>query len=198
MVVATSACTGPGSPEVRRRIIPVTAYMVATEPMPDDLAHSVLPGNRSGGDIKHALNSFRRSHDGRRIIFAGRARFRDIDERLSSTILHGFTSEVWPQLRGSRVSHGRKGRIGFTIDHLPHMGQIGGVHFSTGNGIANMVYLGHQIALKILRRQERPCGFDSAVVPSMPTYRGLPFLPIVGGCYHLRDRIDRATARSIP
>lgn len=196
LVVATSAYTGPVTQEVRRRIIPVTAYMIATEPMPEDLAHDALPGNRTGGDTKRALYAFRRSPDGRRIIFAGRARFRDVDERLSSAILHRFMIEVWPQLRGVRVSHGWKGRIGFTFDHLPHMSEIDGVHYSTGNGIANMVFLGHQIALKILGRQERRCGFDSLAVPSLPTYRGVPwFLPIVGGYYNLRDRLDRAAAR---
>ena len=196
VVVATSAYTGPVTPEIRRHIIPVTAYMIATEPMPDDLARSVLPGNRTGGDTKRALYAFRRSHDGRRIIFAGRARFRDIDERAASAILHRFMVEVWPQLRGVKVSHGWKGRIGFTFDHLPAIGEVDGVHYATGNGIANMVYLGHQIGLKILGRQERPCGFESAAPPTMRTYRGVPwFLPIVGGYYNLRDRIDRAGIR---
>ncbi len=196
LVVATSAYTGSVSPEVRRRIIPVTAYMVATEPMAPDLAHSMLPNHRSYGDVKRAIFSFRRSRDGLRIIFAGRAKFRDIDERQSSRILHGFMTQVWPEMRGVRISHGWKGKIGFTFDQLPHMSEIDGIHYSVGNGIANMVFLGHQIALKILRRQNRPCGFDSPSVPSMRGYSGVPwFLPIVGGWYMLRDRIDRMGAR---
>lgn len=195
VVAATSAYTDRALPEIRRRIIPVTAYMVATEAMAPDLAAALLPANRTGGDTKRALFAFRRSHDGRRIIFAGRARFRDIDERRSSRILHGFMTQVWPEMRGVRISHGWKGRIGFTFDHIPHMGEAGGIHYSVGNGIANMVFLGHQIALKVLRRQNRPCGFESTVIPTMPFYQGVPwFLPIVGGYYTLRDRLDRATA----
>ena len=196
LVVATSAYTGTISPEVRRRIIPVTAYMVATEPMPPDLARALLPSNRTYGDTKRALFAFRRSHDGLRIIFAGRAKFRDIDERQSSRILHGFMTQVWPEMKGVRISHGWKGKIGFTFDQLPHMSEIDGIHYSVGNGIANMVFLGHQIAQKILRRQNRPCGFDSPSVPGMRFYSGAPwFLPIIGGYYTLRDRIDRIGAR---
>ena len=199
VVIATNAYTGAATPFVRDRIIPVTAYMIATEPMPDDLAQDVLPRNRTGGDTKRALYAFRRSPDGRRMVFAGRAKFRDIDERRAASILHRFMVGVWPQLRDIRVSHCWKGFVGFTFDFLPHMGETDGLHYAAGcqgAGVAMMSYLGHQIGLKILRRQNRPCGLDSTEFPTLPFYRGRPwFLPTVGGYYILRDRLDRTLAR---
>lgn len=198
VVIATNAYSGAATPFVRDRIIPVTAYMIATEPMPDALAHDVLPRNRTGGDTKRALYAFRRSPDGRRVIFAGRAKFRDIDERRAAAILHGFMKSVWPQMGGVRVSHCWKGLVGFTFDSLPHMGEADGLHYAAGcqgAGVAMMSYLGHQIGLKILRRQNRPCGLDGSHFPTLPTYRGRPwFLPMVGGYYNLRDRLDRTLA----
>lgn len=195
IVVATNAYTGSATPFVQRRVVPVTAYMIATEPMPDDLAHSILPRNRTGGDTKRALYAFRRSPDGRRVVFAGRAKFRDIEERRAAAILHGFMVEVWPQMRDVRLTHCWKGFVGFTFDFLPHMGETDGMHYAAGcqgSGVAMMSYLGHQIGLKILRRQNRPCGLDSADFPTLPMYRGRPwFLPAVGAWYKLRDRIDR-------
>ena len=105
---------------------------------------------------------------------------------------------VWPQLRSVRVSHCWKGFVGFTFDFLPHMGEDNGLHYAAGcqgAGVAMMSYLGHQIGLKILRRQNRPCGLDSAAFPTLPGYRGRPwFLPAVGGYYTLRDRLDRTLA----
>lgn len=195
VVIATNAYTGPVTPYLQRRLIPVTAYMIATEELPDALAQELLPKNRTGGDTKRALYAFRRSPDGKRIIFAGRARFGDVDERSASVILHGFMISVWPQLRDYRISHGWKGFVGFTFDFLPHMGECDGMHFAIGcqgAGLSIMTYLGHQMALKILRRQDRPCGLDGNAFPTLPTYRGHPwFLPIVGAYYNLRDRIDR-------
>ena len=198
VVVATNAYTGSATPFLQRRIVPVTATMIATEPLPKALADSILPRNRTGGDTKRALYAFRRSPDGQRVVFAGRAKFREIDERRAATILHGFMVGVWPQLRDARLTHSWKGYVSFTFDFLPHMGEIDGMHYAAGcqgAGVAVMSYLGHQIGLKILRRQNRPCGLDSADFPGLPLYRGKPwFLPAVGGWYNLRDRIDRTLA----
>ena len=198
VVIATNAYSGAATPFVRDRIVPVTAYMIATEPMTEALADDVLPRNRTGGDTKRALYAFRRSPDGRRVVFAGRAKFRDIDERRAAAILHRFMTGVWPQMRDVRVSHCWKGFVGFTFDFLPHMGEADGLHYAAGcqgAGVATMSYLGHQIGLKILRRQNRPCGLDSASFPTLPGYRGRPwFLPMVGGYYNLRDRLDRTLA----
>jgi len=201
VVVATNAYSGAVTPQIRRRVIPVTAYMMATERMPEDLAATTLVRNRTGGDTKRALYAFRRSPDGRRIIFAGRARFRDIDERAAAKILHGFMCGVWPQLRGVRVQRCWKGLVGFTFDFLPHMGEEDGLHYAAGcqgAGVAMMTYLGQQIGLKILNRQDRPCGLDGLPFPTLPFYTGRPwFLPAVGGYYKLRDRLDRVLAFSL-
>jgi glycine/D-amino acid oxidase-like deaminating enzyme len=198
VVIATNAYTGSATPFVQRRVVPVTAYMIATEPMPEALAQSILPRNRTGGDTKRALYAFRRSPDGRRVVFAGRAKFRDIGEHQAAEILHGFMTGVWPQMQEVKVTHCWKGFVGFTFDFLPHMGETDGMHYAAGcqgAGVAMMSYLGHQIGLKILRRQNRPCGLDSADFPTLPLYRGRPwFLPAVGAWYKLRDRIDRSLA----
>ena len=61
VVVATNAYSGSATPFIQRRIVPVTATMIATEPLPPALAHEILPRNRTGGDTKRALYAFRRS-----------------------------------------------------------------------------------------------------------------------------------------
>ena len=195
VVVASNGYTGALAPEIRRGLVPVTAYMIATEELPDGLAEDCLPTNRTGGDTKRALYAYRRSPDGRRIIFAGRAKWHDGDERDAAKILHGHLCRVWPQLRGVRVSHTWKGQIAFTFDQVPHMGSRDGLHFvvgCNGSGVVRMAYLGRQIGLKIAGRQDRPCGFEGLAFPTLPTYRGTPwFLPAVGRYYTVRDRLDR-------
>lgn len=195
VILATNAYTGRLTPWLRRRLVPVRAYMAATEPMRPALAQELLPRNRTGGDTKRALYAFRRSPDGSRLIFAGRAKFGDIAEADAARILHRFMTGVWPQLEGVRISHCWKGHVAFTFDFLPHMGEHEGMHYAAGcqgAGVMLMTYLGRQIALKILRRQERPCGFDGTAFPTLPMYSGHPwFLPAVGGYYRARDWLDR-------
>jgi hypothetical protein len=59
-----------------------------------------------------------------------------------------------------------------------------------GSGVAMAGYLGHQVAQKILGRQNRPCPFEGPF-PGHPLYRGTRwFLPAVGAWYRLRDAVD--------
>lgn len=194
----TSAFNGRVFPYVRRRLVPVTAYMAATEELPPDLARSLLPTNRMCGDTKRSLYAFRLSPDGRRIIFAGRAKFRDIGEAEATPILHRFMCDVWPELADYRVTHCWKGLVAFTFDDLPHLGVENGVVYAAGcqgNGVAIMSYLGHQAAQKILTGSERQCGHDGVPFPTRPTYTGHPwFLPGVGAYYKARDALDRYLA----
>jgi hypothetical protein len=126
-----------------------------------------------------------------------RARARSADERATAPRLFAFMCGVWPQLKGYRITHAWKGNVAMTFDHLPHMGVQDGVHYAlgcNGSGVAMMTYLGHQTALKILGRQNRPCAFDGVAFPTRPFYTGTPwFLPIVGSWYRLRDALERAT-----
>ena len=132
-------------------------------------------------------------------MFNGRAKWRDIDERAATPILHGFMSEVWPVLRGYRVSHTWKGLVCFTFDRLPHMGGVDGVYYAAGcqgSGVVTMSYLGRQVAHKIISGVREQCGFDNLPFPGRPGYGGKPwFLPAVGGYYKTRDALERRLAR---
>ncbi|MBV9785355.1 MAG: FAD-binding oxidoreductase [Acidisphaera sp.] len=197
--VATNAYTGAINPHlspfVRRRVVPVTAYMAATEELPEDVARFILPTNRMCGDTKRSLFAFRLSPDRRRMIFAGRARWRDIDEREATPILHRFMTEVWPVLKEYRVTHCWKGLVCFTFDKLPHMGEIDGLYYAAGcqgSGVVMMSYLGRQVAEKIISGAREQCGFDGLPFPARPGYTGKPwFLPVVGGYYKTRDALER-------
>lgn len=198
VVVATNGYTGTVTPALRRGLVPVTAYITATEEMPEDLAAACLPTNRTGGDTKRSLYAFRRSPDGRRIVFAARARWRDGEERAAGAILHRHLCRVWPALRDVRLSHTWKGQIAFTFSHIPYMGSDDGLHYvagCNGSGVTRMSYLGRQIGLKIAGKQNRPCGFEGLALATRPGYGGTPwFVPVVGRYYELRDRLDRTLA----
>jgi glycine/D-amino acid oxidase-like deaminating enzyme len=138
------------------------------------------------------------SPDGTRMVFGGRARFTPADPELCARVLHGYMTERFPQLKGARVTHSWTGNTAFTLDALPHMGEEGGLHYClgcNGSGIAMMTYLGTQTARKIGGLANAPCAFDGAEFPDHPLYTGNPwFLPLVGGWYRMRDRLDRVLA----
>ena len=194
VVVATNGYTGPLTPDLQRRVVPVSSYIVATEELALELTHRLSPRGRMFVDGNRLLAYFRLSPDRRRVLFGGRVRLRDIDERRSAQGLYRRMVAVWPELAGCRIDHSWKGAVAFTFDRLPHMGILAGAHFAmgcNGSGVAMASYLGHQLALKLLGRTNRPCPFDGLDFPTRPLYYGRPwFLPAVGAWYRWRDALD--------
>jgi glycine/D-amino acid oxidase-like deaminating enzyme len=194
LIVATNGHTGPLTPDLQRRVIPVSSYIVATEELPLELTLSLSPNGRMFVDGRRLLSYFRLSPDRRRVLFGGRVSLADVDERQSARGLHRRLLRVWPELAGRRLSHSWKGTLAFTFDRLPHMGVCQGAHFAmgcNGSGIAMATWLGDQIAQKLLGRAERPCPFDGLAFPTRPLYHGRPwFLPAVGAWYGWRDALD--------
>src|SRR5436305_707506 len=195
VVIATNGYTGDVTPALRRRVVPIASHIIATEELPADLAGSLIPKSRSISDTKRVLCYYRLSPDGRRMVFGGRARFTPANPELCARVLHGYMTERFPQLKAARVTHSWTGNTAFTLDALPHMGEESGLYYClgcNGSGVAMMTYLGTQTARKIARVANAACAFDAPEFPDHPLYTGNPwFLPVVGGYYRMRDRLDR-------
>ena len=196
VVIATNGYTGRLVGGLHRRVIPVTTHMIATEELPKDLAHSLMPRNRAVSETRRVINHFRLSPDGRRLLFGGRARFFPADERVTAAILHRAMVQRFPQLAGMRITNSWGGRVAVPFDYMPHIGQHDGIHYAlgcNGSGVVMMNWLGHGIATKILDGTSDPVNaFDTGTMPTHPLYTGTPwFLPFVGTYYQARDWLDR-------
>ncbi|HEY2131476.1 MAG TPA: FAD-binding oxidoreductase [Acetobacteraceae bacterium] len=185
-------------PWLARRVIPVASYIIATEPIGRDRVRALFPHLRMISDSKRALNYFRPSPDGERVLWGGRASFSNAGARAAAPVLHATMSTVFPELRGVKITHAWTGNVAFTFDYMPHIGAQDGIHYAAGcqgSGVAMASWLGHNAALKIAGAANTPFALDGLRFPTMPGYRGKPwFLPIVGEWYRLRDRLDRMVA----
>src|SRR4029079_12819421 len=74
VLVATNAYTDGAAPALRRRIIPIGSYIIATEPLPEDLAREISPTGRAYFDTRNFLSYWHVSAD-RRLLWGGRGRF---------------------------------------------------------------------------------------------------------------------------
>src|SRR3546814_9177313 len=79
--VATNGYSGKAWPYLHKRLIPITSFVIATEELPGGLASELNPKARMLVDTKRILYWYRLTPDRRRIIFGGRAKLRDVDER---------------------------------------------------------------------------------------------------------------------
>jgi glycine/D-amino acid oxidase-like deaminating enzyme len=195
VIIATNGYTGDATPELKRRVVPLGSYIIATEELPPELAATVSPRNRSIADTRRVLTYYRKSPDGKRLIFGGRAKFGMTDPVETAPILYRFMLDRFPQLKGTRITHAWTGNVAFTLDEMPHMGKFQNMHYAlgcNGSGIAMMSYLGHQTARKIAGKSNRVCAFDRPEFPDHPLYTGNTwFLPWIGRYFRTRDWIDR-------
>ena len=197
IVIATNGYTGNATPALKKRLIPLASHIIATEELPEDLARSLIPKGRTLADTKRVLCYYRMSPDGRRMIFGGRARFTPVTPEVSAPILHGFMTDRFPQLKGTRITHAWTGNVAFTWDALPHTGKLDGMHYAlgcNGSGVGMMTYLGYQTARRIIGGSNSTCGFELADFPDFPLYNGNPnwALPGIGAYYRFRDKLSRA------
>ncbi|HSR80725.1 MAG TPA: FAD-binding oxidoreductase [Hyphomicrobiaceae bacterium] len=192
--VATNGYSADAEPFLKSRVIGAASYIIATEPLAPDLARKLSPRGRMFSDTRASLCYFRLSPDGTRVIFGGRATARELDEGRAAAGLFGKMCEIWPELAGVGISHCWRGNFGMTYDHIPHMGTHDGVHYAVGcngSGVTMMTYLGHQTALKILGRQNRPCAFDVDEFAQVPLAWARSWtVPAVTSYYLARDWIE--------
>jgi glycine/D-amino acid oxidase-like deaminating enzyme len=189
--VATNGYTDGVAPSIRRRIIPIGSYIIASEPLPEDLAHELSPKGRAFFDTKNFLYYWHVSAD-RRMIFGGRASFMPTSTERTAAILHRGLLEVHPQLAGYRIDYAWGGNVGFTHDRMPHAGRTNdGVTYLVGccgTGVALMTHMGSKVG-EWLAGGEAPA-LTRLRFPLVPApYEGRPwFMPVVGEWYRLKDR----------
>jgi glycine/D-amino acid oxidase-like deaminating enzyme len=194
VILATGAYTTEATPALRKKIIPIGSYIIATEVLPAGLARELSPRNRMIYDSKHFLYYYRLTPDNR-MLFGGRAAFFPETEstvRQSAEILRRGMIGVYPQLRGTKIEYVWGGTLDFTLDVMPHAGKIDGMYFAAGfagHGVAAATWFGAKLA-GLICGNPNDIPFDGINFPAAPL--GLRSgntwaLPLAGAWYRLLD-----------
>ncbi len=194
VIMATNGYSDDAVKWVKRRLIPIRGYQIATEPLPPGLLAELLPFNRTYTDRRKASNFLRPSPDGSRILFGGQTGAM-MENRIEEVALkvRAEMIDIFPQLRNIQLSHAWSGRCAATIDMFPKVGVKNGVHFAlaycfSGNVLAP--YFGNHVAQKILGVETKILPFEAHSFRAIPLYNGNPwFLPLVQKYYELLDRV---------
>lgn len=179
---------------IRRRIVPVGAFLIVTEPLPVGLLDRLTPRRRMTTDTRNFVNYFRVTPDNR-LLFGGRARFavsNAISDAKSGVILRKSMIAVFPELADVRIDYCWGGMIDMTRDRLPRAGERDGVFYSmgySGHGTQMSTYMGTIMAEVLEGKSDlNPWrGFDW---PAIPGHFGRPwFLPLIGAYYRYQDLV---------
>jgi glycine/D-amino acid oxidase-like deaminating enzyme len=182
LIVATNGYTGKATPWLRRRIVPIRAYMIATEPLDPAVLSGVMPSGRGFHDCAREMEYARIAPDGSRLIYGALTGQVHDNLREVALTLRKKLLKLFPQLVAVRVSHAWTGQCGGTFDYLPHRGRNDGMHFAMGYcfgaGMPFGTWLGDAVARGILG-ESATTPLDHPEIPSSPLYWGRPwFLPL--------------------
>jgi gamma-glutamylputrescine oxidase len=140
LVLCGNAYIGAVAPALARRILGVGTYIIATEPLGEERARTVLPSNAAAADINWVLDYFRRSNDNR-MLFGGRVSYSSVQPPRLAESMRKRMVRVFPALSSAKVDYAWGGYLDITMSRAPNFGRLA----------PNVFYLqgfsGHGVAL---------------------------------------------------
>jgi len=194
VLVATNGYSTNLIPWLRRRIIPIGSYMIATEKLAESDISQMIPAGRVVTDTRKLVVYYRPCPDNERIIFGARVSIAETDPLKTAGKLHKQLCQRFPACESVKITHSWMGYVGYTFDSLPHIGEHEGVHYAMGycgSGVAMAGYCGAGIARQMLGKNEiHP--LSQTPFQSRFYYRKKPwFLSPSLAWYGLRDAMQR-------
>lgn len=194
VIVATNGYTGNAVPWLHHRTIPLASYILATEPLADDVITRLLPSDRMIVDSREMVVYYRTCPERRRILFGGRVSASQPDAHKCAPALHAQMTRIFPELSATRISHMWMGFVAFSFDFLPHIGRQDGLWYAMGycgSGVALASYLGTKLGKQVLGDKDGDSPLSRPRFESRPYYWGKPwFMTPVLHYYKFRDWIS--------
>lgn len=134
-------------PKLRGIMFPVNSFILATEPLSEDIVCEINPQDLAVCDPNYILEYFRLSAD-KRLLFGGRCNYFGRDPDVIKRHLMPRMLKIYPQLAGTRIDFSWGGTIGVPINRVPQIGRIdNNIFYSqgySGHGV-NVTHLAGQI-----------------------------------------------------
>ncbi|WP_296991740.1 NAD(P)/FAD-dependent oxidoreductase [Thalassospira sp. UBA1131] len=179
---------------VAKRVMPINNFVIATEPLGDDLARELIRDDVAVADSKFVINYYRLSAD-KRMLFGGGETYgyyfpRDIKAFVSPHML-----EVYPQLKDVKIDYGWGGTLAITMNRMPFFEKIEDNIFTasgySGHGVAMATLAGQIMADAVSGTMERFDVMANIKTPVFPGGKMLRFPMLVAAMlwYSIRDKL---------
>ncbi|WP_434359217.1 FAD-binding oxidoreductase [Parasalinivibrio latis] len=172
------------------KVLPAGSYVIATAPLEDKLASSIIPKNMAFADLSIALDYYHLSGDNR-LLFGGLCTYSGKDPSDITAALMPNMERVFPQLKGVEVDFEWGGMIGIGANRLPQIGRLPdapNIFYAqaySGHGV-NATHMAAKVIAEALTGQAER--FDVFAKVKHMTFPGGPLLrsPLlaIGMAYH--------------
>ncbi|MCY1125825.1 FAD-binding oxidoreductase [Frigidibacter sp. RF13] len=174
LVLATGGYTGSLVPRLKRAVLPIATYMMATEEAPELIATAIRT-RACMYDDRRAGDYYRLVDGGRRLLWGGRITTRAADPAGIARELRREMLTAYPQLADLKTELSWSGLMGYARHLMPQLGEMhpGVWHITAfgGHGLNTTAIAGKVLAEAMLGESDRirlfkPFGLDWAGGPA--------------------------------
>ncbi len=171
LVLGCNGYLGKLESKMAGKIMPINNFVLATEPLGEDLAREIIRDDVSISDTLFVINYWKLSGDNR-LIFGGGENYTSAFPKDLKRFVSKYMLRVYPQLANTKIDYAWGGTLAITLNRMPHFGRLQANQFYaqgySGHGVPTATMAGKLLAEAVSGTAER---FD--VMANVPTY-GFP------------------------
>ncbi|HEY8568041.1 FAD-binding oxidoreductase [Microbulbifer sp.] len=196
VVLACNGYLGGLEPRMAGRIMPINNFVLATEPLPQELARELIANDYALQDTLFVINYWKLSGDNR-LVFGGGENYTSRFPQDIRAFVRKYMLEIYPQLADTRIDFGWGGTLAITLNRMPSIGRLEpNVYYSqgySGHGVPTATFAGKILAEVLAGTEERFDILARIPTPSFPGGTLLRWPGLVAGMlyYSLKDKLGR-------
>jgi glycine/D-amino acid oxidase-like deaminating enzyme len=180
--------------KLRGIMFPVNSFIIATEPLDEDVVAAINPRDLAVCDPNFVLQYFRLSEE-KRLLFGGRCNYFGNDPAVIRRKLRRKMLRIYPQLASRKIDYAWGGRIGVPLSRVPQLGRVSPNVFYcqgySGHGV-NVTHLAGRIMANAvsgtMERFDLFANISSVVVPGAHLLKA-PMVALAMLYYQIKDRL---------
>lgn len=194
VVFATNGYLHKLEPRLARKIMPINNFVLATEPLAESVARSLIRDDVAVQDSLFVINYWKLSGDNR-LIFGGGENYTSRFPSDIKQFVRKYMLKVYPQLAETRIEYGWGGTLAITLNRMPSFGRLEPNVFYgqgySGHGVPTATMAGKLLAEAISGTAERFDVLASLPQPMFPGGTLLRWPGLVAGMlyYSLLDKL---------
>lgn len=194
VVLACNGYLGKLEPKMAGKIMPINNFVLATEPLSDELARELIRDDVAVQDTLFVINYWKLSADNR-LIFGGGENYTNKFPKDIKSFVRKYMLRVYPQLEDIGIDYAWGGTLAITMKRMPHFGQLAPNFYHaqgySGHGVPTATLAGKLIAEAISGNPERFNQIADLPVQGFPGGTLLRWPALVAGMlyYSFLDKI---------
>lgn len=193
ILLACNGYLGKLEPKVAGKIMPINNFIIATEPLSEELCKKINRDDVAVADSKFVINYFKLSGDNR-LLWGGGENYTTKFPKDIPNFVRKYMLEFYPELADVKIDYGWGGTLAITLNRMPYFNRLDDNVFAaqgySGHGVALATLGGKLMAQAVSGSAEKFDIFASVPTRTFPGGTLLRFPGLVAGMlyYAMRDR----------